>query len=65
MPTRDGEGKIQYGAMHVFWCRLSCHSGEEYELHLCESCFFAQAAEMMRVRWLAAMDSPIKSAQAI
>ncbi|WP_065426130.1 hypothetical protein, partial [Pseudomonas putida] len=55
MSTRDGEGEIQYGTMHAAWGRASCHSGEEYELHLCESCFFSQAAEMRRVRWLAAM----------
>ncbi|QDR68502.1 MULTISPECIES: hypothetical protein [Pseudomonas] len=55
MSTRDGEGEPQYGTMHASWGKGSAHCGEEYELHLCESCFFSQVAEMKRVRWLAVM----------
>jgi len=55
MSTRDGEGELHYGTMHASWGTGSRHCGEEYELHLCESCFFGQTAEMKRMRWLAAM----------
>lgn len=55
MSTRDGEGQFQYGTMHASWGRGASHCGERYELHLCESCFFSQVAEMKRARWLAAM----------
>lgn len=34
-------------------CKLSY--GQEYELHLCERCFFSQIAEMKSARWLAVM----------
>ncbi|MBH3468636.1 hypothetical protein [Pseudomonas putida] len=53
--TRDGEGELQHGTMHASWGKGSAHCGEEYELHLCERCFFSQIAEMKRARWLAAM----------
>ncbi|WEK29665.1 MAG: hypothetical protein P0Y58_22640 [Candidatus Pseudomonas phytovorans] len=55
MSTRKGEGELQYGKMHASWGRGSTHCGEMYELHLCETCFFSQVAEMKRKRWLAVM----------
>lgn len=53
--TRDCEGELQYGTMHASWGKGSAHCGEEYEIHLCENCFFAQVGEMKRKRWLAVM----------
>lgn len=55
MSTRGFEGDLQYGTMHASWGRSSAHCGETYELHLCETCFFSQVAEMKRARWLAVM----------
>ena len=55
MSTRDREAKLQYGTMHASWGEGSAHCGEDYELHLCERCFFSQVAEMKRARWLAVM----------
>ncbi|GLO16137.1 hypothetical protein PPUJ20028_47230 [Pseudomonas putida] len=55
MSTRNGESEPQYGTMHASWGKGSAHCGEEYELHLCESCFFSHMAEMKRARWLAVM----------
>ncbi|WP_455886267.1 hypothetical protein [Pseudomonas rustica] len=55
MSARDGEAELQYGTMHASWGEGSAYCGEEYELHLCESCFFSQVAEMKRARWLAVM----------
>lgn len=53
--TRNGEGELQFGTMHASWGKGSAHCGETYELHLCETCFFSQVAEMKRTRWLASM----------
>ncbi|TFW19270.1 hypothetical protein E4L40_24190 [Pseudomonas putida] len=53
--TWDGAGEPQYGTMHASWGNGSAHCGQEYELHLCERCFFSQIAEMKRARWLAVM----------
>ncbi|MBT9236045.1 hypothetical protein KKQ11_09390 [Pseudomonas sp. MG-2] len=55
MSTPDREAKLQYGTMHASWGEGSAHCGEDYELHLCERCFFSQVAEMKRARWLAVM----------
>lgn len=53
--TWDGAGEPQYGTMHTSWGKGSAHCHEEYELHLCERCFFSQIAKMKRARWLAVM----------
>ncbi|WP_177324897.1 hypothetical protein [Pseudomonas sp. GM84] len=53
--TRNADAELQYGSMHASWGKGSAHCGEEYEIHLCENCFFAQVAEMKRTRWLAVM----------
>ncbi|WJD69257.1 hypothetical protein QQ994_22015 [Pseudomonas asiatica] len=55
MSTRDGEGQFQYGTMHASWGQGSSHCGEEYELHLCENCFFVQVSTMQRTRWIGVM----------
>lgn len=38
--TRVPAGELQFGTMHASWGEGSSHCGEEYELHLCENCFF-------------------------
>lgn len=53
--TRIEGGELQFGTMHAKWGEGSAHSGEEYELHLCEGCFFVQVASMKRTRWTGMM----------
>lgn len=55
MSARGSNGELQFGAMHASWGEGSAHSGEKYELHLCESCFFAQVSAIKRARWLGQM----------
>ncbi|MNO43448.1 hypothetical protein D3C76_336700 [compost metagenome] len=50
--ARGQAGHLQYGTMRAAWGEGSAHDGEVYELHLCESCFFAQVSAMKRERWL-------------
>jgi len=52
--TRIGGG-LQFTTLQAFWGEGSEHSGEDYELHLCERCFFTQVAGMKRIRWLGCM----------
>lgn len=49
--TRVPAGDLQFGTMHASWGKGSAHCGENYKVHLCENCFFAQLAHMKRVRW--------------
>lgn len=53
--TRVAAGELQFGTMHAFWGQGSSHRGEEYELHLCENCFFVQKSTMQRTRWIGVM----------
>lgn len=53
--TRVAVGELQFGTMHAAWGEGSSHSGEEYELHLCENCFFVQVSTMQRTRWIGVM----------
>ncbi|QHG65165.1 hypothetical protein [Pseudomonas putida] len=48
-------GQLQFGTMHASWGEGSAHCGEEYELHLCENCFFVQVSTMQRTRWIGVM----------
>ncbi|MNF11064.1 hypothetical protein D3C80_2121810 [compost metagenome] len=41
--------------MHASWGQGSSHCGEEYELHLCENCFFVQVSTIQRTRWIGVM----------
>ncbi|TFW17896.1 hypothetical protein E4L40_26530 [Pseudomonas putida] len=52
--TRVG-GEFQFATLQASWREGSEHSGEDYELHLCERCFFTQVAGMKRMRWLGCM----------
>lgn len=52
--TRVG-GKPQFATLQASWREGSEHCGEDYELHLCERCFFTQVAGMKRMRWLGCM----------
>ncbi|MGO3986489.1 hypothetical protein ABI582_19170 [Pseudomonas sp. SAS7] len=53
--TRVAAGELQFGTMHASWGEGSSHCGEEYELHLCENCFFVQKSTMQRTRWIGVM----------
>lgn len=53
--TRIHQGAPQYGTMHAAWGKGTSHCGDEYELHLCELCFFNQVASIKRMRWSSAM----------
>lgn len=48
-------GTFQFATLRACWGEGSIHSGEDYELHLCEGCFFAQVTSMKRTRWLGVM----------
>lgn len=52
--TRVGGG-LQFATLQASWGEGSEHCGEDYELHLCERCFFIQVAGMKRMRWLGCM----------
>lgn len=37
-----------YAVLSANWGKESKHDGEQYELHLCEACFFATVATLKR-----------------
>lgn len=43
------------GHLTAHWGQGSQHAGEQYEIHLCEPCFFAQLSALKRERWTQAM----------
>lgn len=53
--TRVAAGELQFGTMYATWGEGSSHSGEDYELHQCENCFFIQVSTMQRTRWVSVM----------
>jgi len=53
--TRTESGQHQFGTMHASWGEGSSYPGEEYELHLCENCFFVQVSTIQRTRWVGVM----------
>ncbi|MGT3070681.1 hypothetical protein [Pseudomonas putida] len=52
--SRIGE-RFQFAILKASWGQGTAHSGEAYELHLCESCFFTQVSEIKRTRWAGVM----------
>ncbi|WP_224795675.1 hypothetical protein [Pseudomonas fluorescens] len=52
----EGNG-LQFGTMRAQWGYGSQHDGQVYELHLCETCFFAQLTDIKRERWTREMFS--------
>jgi len=40
----------QFGTLQAFWGYGSQHDGERYQVHLCESCFFATLAYLRQER---------------
>ncbi|MCY1299687.1 hypothetical protein D9M70_492260 [compost metagenome] len=48
--TLRGEGEPQFGSLCAHWERGSAHAGEQYEIRLCESCFFSTLAGLRRER---------------
>ncbi len=55
MLTRGSDGELHFGTMKASWGEGSVHCGEEYELHLCEACFFKQISLIKRNWWVAVM----------
>ena len=53
--TRAEAGELHFGTMHASWGEGASHCGEEYELHLCENCFFVQVSTIKRTRWISVM----------
>ena len=48
--TSPGEGEPQFGSLGAHWGSGSAHAGEQYEIRLCESCFFRTLAGLRRER---------------
>ena len=40
--------QLNHGILSANWGSGSKHNGEQYELHLCEACFFATLATLKR-----------------
>ena len=40
--------QLNHGVLSAHWGKGSKHDGEQYELHLCEACFFATVATLKR-----------------
>ena len=40
--------QLNHGILSAKWGKGSKHVGEQYELHLCEACFFATLATLKR-----------------
>ena len=40
--------QLNYAVLSAKWGSGSKHNGEQYELHLCEACFFATVATLKR-----------------
>ncbi|APV37667.1 hypothetical protein [Acinetobacter soli] len=40
--------QLNHGVLSAHWGMGSKHQGEQYELHLCEACFFATVATLKR-----------------
>lgn len=53
--TRLASGNLQYGMLQAHWGYGALHDGERYEVHLCESCFFATIAYLKQERRTANM----------
>jgi hypothetical protein len=45
-----GIGNMEYGSLHAHWGYGAVHDGERYEVHLCESCFFATLVYLKQER---------------
>lgn len=48
--TRLENGNLQYGMLQAHWGFGAYHDGQRYEVHLCESCFFATIAYLKQER---------------
>ena len=45
----------EYGLLSASWGAGAMHAGENYELHLCEPCFFVLVSAIKRERWTLSM----------
>lgn len=52
--TTPRGGSAQYGMLSAHWGYGSRHDGERYEIHLCETCFFATLASLRRQKMVEA-----------
>ncbi len=48
--TTPPGGSPEFGVLSALWGYGSEHDGERYEIHLCESCFFATLSNLRRQR---------------
>ena len=48
--TRLDTGGLQFATLQAHWGFGTQHDGEQYELHLCENCFFATLAYVKQER---------------
>lgn len=53
--ARLESGNLEYGMLHAHWGYGALHDGERYEVHLCETCFFATIAYLKQERRTANM----------
>ncbi|MNE91534.1 hypothetical protein D3C80_1891610 [compost metagenome] len=53
--TRTGSGNLEYGTLDAHWGYGALHDGKRYEVHLCETCFFATLAYLKQERRTAHM----------
>lgn len=48
--TTTSSPKREYGTLHAHWGYGSAqHDGEQYEIHLCEDCFFETLANLRQM----------------
>lgn len=52
---RSGELPPEFGVLRANWGPGSSHDGENYELQLCETCFFRILADVKRERLVRSM----------
>lgn len=48
--SREGAHPPQFGVLKADWGYGSRHDGKQYELHLCEGCFFSALATLKQER---------------
>ncbi|OWJ98298.1 hypothetical protein B6S59_01200 [Pseudomonas sp. A46] len=50
-----GKGTPQFGSLNAKWESGSTHAGEQYEIRLCETCFFRTLAGLRRERMVSSL----------
>lgn len=62
--TRNGSDNLEYGLLQAHWGYCALHDGERYEVHLCETCFFATIAYLKQERRTANMFESVSQSPA-